>query len=454
MKGETNSRYLCTGVQPYSSIQNLVDLVELATVILTLKTKTIYDVQQISSALLFAWTFTPQSRCLVISMSRQDPPGHRGSDPPGERIYHAAPVLSSWRGRSDDDEDDHDDNSDQTEPRNDLDDNEQDEEDDDLDPDDADDVEESLENAEEVATTSTQYNVQLETPIMTHDSQDSREYGIDPILDFEPNYTKANAISFHILCTRLEKMWLQRNRKTNRQSKDDVFLLLIDDSLRTYLNDSSSWFPLLRLVMPDIDTSRPHSGMKERNIALAWGEAFDLTKGSRPFERLLNFNDPTHFATRNAASDLSLAVQEIVELRDGTKGSNLKLKHVNDLLDELVALKRGPIRGNHDWRDDGGEKKKKGPSIKQKRCDWVKKLRTKQLSALEHKWVVRILLQKLEIGFSSKTMLSRWMPGGLAIELYRMNNNLKSVCTTLSNPHWLLQREEKEKEKQQDLGKM
>jgi hypothetical protein len=36
-------------------------------------------------------------------------------------------------------------------------------------------------------------------------------------------------------------------------------------------------------------------------------------------------------------------VQEIVELRDGTKGS-IETKHVNDLLDELVAHKRGPIR--------------------------------------------------------------------------------------------------------------
>ena len=388
-------------------------------------------------------------------MSRRDPPGRRGADPPGERIYHAAPVLSSQRSGRKDDADDDDDNSDQTVSRNDLDDDEHDEEEDDKDlgHDVVDDVQGSLENTEQGSTTSKEVADQIGSSVATRDSQDGTEHGADPILDFEPSYTKANAISFHILCTRLEKMWLQRNRKTNRQSKNDVFLLLIDDSLRAYLHGTSSWFPLLRLVMPDIDTSRPHSGMKERNIALAWGEAFDLTKGSRPFERLLNFNDPTHFGTTNAASDLSLAVQEIVELRDGTKGSNLKLKHVNDLLDELVAHKRGPIRGNHDWRDSVGEKKK-GPSIKQKRCEWVKKLRTKQLSALEHKWLVRILLQKMEIGFSSKTMLSRWMPGGLAIELYRMNNNLKSVCTTLSNPFWLLQREEREKGKQQSLGKM
>jgi hypothetical protein len=63
----------------------------------------------------------------------------------------------------------------------------------------------------------------------------------DPILDFEPDYTKIDAISFFVLCNRLEKMLQQRNRKTNRQSKDQVFTLLIDDSLRTYLKDSS-WF--------------------------------------------------------------------------------------------------------------------------------------------------------------------------------------------------------------------
>ena len=286
--------------------------------------------------------------------------------------------------------------------------------------------------------------------------EDKEETEPDPILDFEPDCTKTEAISFHILCTRLEKMWQQRHRKTNRQSNDDIFSLLIDDSLRSYLKDSS-WFPLLRLVLPDVDTSRPHTGMKERTIAMAWGEAFDLTPGSQPFERLLQYQDPAYFgrSANYAVSDLSVAVQEIVEPRDGIQGSKLNLKQMNDLLDELVALKGGPMRhSNHDWRDSSTGTKSKGPLLKQRRRDWVRTLRAKKLSALEHKWVVRILLQKMEIGFSSKSVLSRWIPGGLAIEIYRMNNNLKKICTTLSNPHWLRQRAEMEREKQTNFGKM
>jgi hypothetical protein len=293
-------------------------------------------------------------------------------------------------------------------------------------------------------------------PLETSPEDEGEEPASDPILGFEPNCMKTEAISFHVLCTRLEKMWQQRHRKTNRQSKDDVFSLLIDDSLRNYLSDSS-WFPLFRLVLPDMDTSRPHTGMKERTIALAWGEAFDLTPGSRPFERLLQYQDPAYFARsyKYAVSDLSVAVQEIVEPRDGMQGSQLNLKQINDLLDELVALKGGPMRhSNHDWRDSTAATKSKGPLLKQRRRDWVRTLRAKKLSALEHKWVVRILLQKMEIGFSSKSVLSRWIPGGLAIELYRMNNNLRSICTTISNPDWRQRREEKEREKQMITGKM
>jgi DNA ligase-4 len=242
-------------------------------------------------------------------------------------------------------------------------------------------------------------------------------------------------------------------RKTNRRSQDEKFSLLIDESLRHYLT-GYSWFPLLRLMIPDVDTTRPHTGMKEKNIAQAWGEGFDLAPGTRPFERLLNFNDPTHFG-RTGASDLSLAVHEVVEVREMSKGSNLTLKQINELLDELVELKGGTTKGNHDWREgDSSSKKKKAPSLKQRRKEWVKKLRDKGLSAIEHKWVVRILLQKMELGFGSKVLLSRWVPGGLALELYRMNNNLKSVCTTLSNPHWLERHEEAKKEQEQNHGKV
>jgi hypothetical protein len=88
-----------------------------------------------------------------------------------------------------------------------LDDNEHDDDEDNdgVGPDNVDGVERATENAEEVSTTSTQLADQHDSPVKTRDSQDCGEYCADPILDFEPSYTKANAISFHILCTRLEK---------------------------------------------------------------------------------------------------------------------------------------------------------------------------------------------------------------------------------------------------------
>lgn len=380
-------------------------------------------------------------------MSRPDPPGDRGADPPGERIYaesqHVAAVGDS------------DDESEQSVPRNDYDEEFLDEEDQDgggeAEVEDVGKQDEGTKNTEE----NDKSKHSGEVP-PSEDLDDASVESRDPILDYEPDCTKANAIGFYALCNRLEKLWQHRNRKTNRQSKDQVFLLLIDDSLRRHLQPPASWFPLLRLVLPDVDTSRPHTGMKEKTIAMAWGEAFDLTPGSQPFQRLLNFTDPAHFSASGGHSDLSLAVQEVVEPRDGTKASKVKLQHINELLDELVAIKGGPMRGNHDWRDGGlpGSKKKKGPPIKQRRREWVQKLRSRNLSALEHKWIVRILLQKMEIGYQSKTILNRWVPGGMALELYRMNNNLRSVCTTLSNPHWIKQREEKEKEKTEQVGKV
>jgi DNA ligase N terminus len=280
-----------------------------------------------------------------------------------------------------------------------------------------------------------------------------------------PTTDPSEAISFYRLCTRLESVWRQRFRKSIRgrhaasstRTKEQIFGLLVDDSLRSYLADSSSWFPFWRLIMPDLDTTRPHTGMKERTIALAWADAMNLTPGSRPYQRLLHYSDPTYFGDVGksnlsaTSSDLSLAIQEVVEPRDGTQGSKLTIKHINDMLDDLVAIKGGtmfqPIRSNHDWRETNSQsKKRQGPSLRQRRCDWVNQLRSKKLSALEHKWLVRILLQKMELGFSSKSMLGRWMPS--ALDVYRMNNNLKSVCLTVSNPMWIQALEEKKKNEQ------
>lgn len=256
--------------------------------------------------------------------------------------------------------------------------------------------------------------------------------GNDPILDFVPDCSKANALPFPILCARLEVLWEQRFKKVNRQSKDTLWEYLMPDSLRRYI-DRGSYFPLLRLLLPDLDTSRPHTGMKERTIAIAWADALGFTRSSRVYQRLIHFNDPT--INTSAAGDLSMVVFEIMKDRFKASPSKLNLGAINHMLDELVAIRNGPLRSSHDWRESQyTQSQARGPRKDKLRQRWVEKLLGKCENPLEHKWMVRILLQKMEVGFGSKTILSRY--NSEAMVLYRMNNNLKSVCTTLANPEW------------------
>ena len=61
---------------------------------------------------------------------------------------------------------------------------------------------------------------------------------------------------------------------------------------------------------------------------------------------------------------------------------------------------------------------------------------------MEHKWIVRIVLQQVEIGLGDSTILKYYSK--YALDLWNANNSLKRLCTTLSDPEWLRQRKEQE----------
>lgn len=280
---------------------------------------------------------------------------------------------------------------------------------------------------------------EVDDDVMSDHSQQKENDGNDDVDmndEFIANCTKANSLLFFRLCRRFEILYNQRSKQTNKQTKQTLISCLLPDEMYQFLN-GSSFFPLLRLILPDLDTTRPHTGMKERTIAVAWADALGFKRQSRPYQKLLHFNDPT-VAGPTAAGDLSLAVFETVKERYSDQPSTVTIGQINDLLDELVTIKN-PLRSSHHWRSSsqaGGSRS--SPKIKNKfglRRQWAEKIIDKGLSPLEQKWLVRILLQKLDIGIGSKTILHYWRK--YALELYQGNNNLKDVCTLLCDPSYI-----------------
>jgi len=282
-----------------------------------------------------------------------------------------------------------------------------------------------------------------------------------------PSYTKANAIPFFELCKRLESLWNLRYTKRTI-SKKEKLKYLIPDHLHTYL-DGGSPYPYLRLILCDHDSSRAHTGLKEAKIATTWAGAMGLTKGSgsggggsKHYAQLVGFNNPNLVKDKNSVGDLSCVVRDVVMERyynntatKAMKGSKLTVGEVNEWLDLLVDIVKdrfgmpttttttaAAANGEHGvnkstWRK-GLEKamsSQKSAKKQDKYVTLVEKLFNRNLSPVEHKYIVRILLQDIRVGINLKAILGYINPH--AIEIYNSFNNLNDTCTRLSDPKYV-----------------
>ena len=174
-------------------------------------------------------------------------------------------------------------------------------------------------------------------PTHMHSSSDDNNSGSDSDSDEEfykppePLYDRANSLKFRQLCHRFETMWKQKSKK-KKPSKGELLGYLLSKQLRKHLdgsasdsngsseNDSGSGnnnssssnnnnnnskryqsiFPMLRLVVPDKDSTRPRLWMKERVIADTWATALGLSKQGSDYKKLVKYNDPTAAGDRKS----------------------------------------------------------------------------------------------------------------------------------------------------------
>lgn len=370
------------------------------------------------------------------------------------------------------------------------------------------------------------------------DSSDSEEGFYKPP---EPLYDKVNSLSFRSLCQRFETMWKQKKQsKKKKPSKEQLLGYLLPASLKKFLtacdvngNGSAnansnvqpqkeqSIFPMLRLIAPDKDTTRPRLWMKEKTIATTWAEALGLSKQGSDYKKLVNFTNPVHAGA--SCGDISNCVYDVVKKRfpeleskgkstgsgsgsGGGGGGGVTIGEMNELFDELAGIRKDnrPANSNGgDWNGGAAASLVNTTSnsrlSKKQRETWVSKLiskkfsvslcnccfdlfhssvisccividRQKQVDAtcddindmihhlisilkcltlrvlysftlfqpIEHKWIVRILLQRMDFGVGSDSIIGFYHP--FAEDLYSANKNLKTLCATLCDREFLKQR--------------
>eukprot|EP00731_Ephydatia_muelleri_P033435 Em0029g41a len=152
----------------------------------------------------------------------------------------------------------------------------------------------------------------------------------------------------------------------------------------------------MRLLLPELDRARPAYGMKETALAKHYIEVLNISKESTDAQKLLHYRAPQ--IAKEEAGDFADVAYFVLKSRCQEKGS-LTVAQVNQYLDDLA-------NGNTS-KDRTGMKK-------------ALQLLLRNTSALEQKWLIRIILKGLKTGLSENAVFSVFHPD--AVDLF-------SVCS-------------------------
>ncbi|XP_029524577.1 DNA ligase 4 [Oncorhynchus nerka] len=226
-----------------------------------------------------------------------------------------------------------------------------------------------------------------------------------------PQSSVAAQVPFLHLCTTLEKI-----QKTKLRPDKSKFLRDFIDSWRKFHaalhkdnpTTTDSFYPAMRLIVPSFERERVAYGIKESMLAKLYIDVLGLPKNGPEANKLLNYRTPT--TSQGEAGDFALMTYFVLKKRCTSQG-NLTIREVNDFLDSVAINNAG------------------------KQKDLVKKsllhLIT-QSTALEQKWLIRMILKDMKLGVSKETVLQVFHLD--AAELYNVTTDLNKVCRQLHDP--------------------
>ncbi|XP_052257350.1 DNA ligase 4-like [Dreissena polymorpha] len=224
--------------------------------------------------------------------------------------------------------------------------------------------------------------------------------------------TVASKVHFSELCGLLEKISkTQGNDKKKRILQDFVAKWRESHATIHTENDKTtdSFYPAMRLLLPHLEKERIAYGIKEHMFAKLLIEVLCLGKDSPDAQRLLNYKAPK--TAKADVGDFASVVYFVLQNRCPSHGT-LFIEEVNANLDAIAtnnAAKKKDVVRKH-----------------------IVKLIT-NMSALELKWLTRMIVKELKMGLSQASVLSVFHPD--AEEFYNVNNNLEKVCRLMHDPN-------------------
>uniref|UniRef100_T1JBC6 DNA ligase n=1 Tax=Strigamia maritima TaxID=126957 RepID=T1JBC6_STRMM len=225
-----------------------------------------------------------------------------------------------------------------------------------------------------------------------------------------PTKTVANQTKFLVLCKVCDQICSKQGK-----GKKQILEQFINkwrsnhsDLHKDDITTTDSFYPAMRLLLPQFDKERGAYGIKETTLAKYYIEILNLSKDSTDALKLLNYRAPQ--TAKAEAGDFANVAFFVLKHRCYKEGE-LTIEDINTYLDEIAL------------------------SHAENRRDNVKKSLfslLRRTSAFEQKWLIRIIMKSMKLGQSELTVLNAFHPD--AKEAYDNSSSLLKVCTLLRDP--------------------
>ncbi|XP_077285241.1 DNA ligase 4 isoform X1 [Arctopsyche grandis] len=213
-------------------------------------------------------------------------------------------------------------------------------------------------------------------------------------------------ITFLNFCNICEKI-----KNAKGKQKGDILTKYLNDcrSLNNNSDNHADLHSIIRLLLPQCERERGPYGIKETTFAKMYIRILNLPQQGRDAQKLLNYKAPS--SSMATSADFADVAYWVLKSRGRSNNEDISLLDVNKRLDNMASY-----HNNNQPRAVDDELTKLIAS----------------LSALQQKWLIRIILKDLKLGIGMVKILLCFHVD--APDLHDSSNSLSKVCTTLRNP--------------------
>ncbi|KAL9713673.1 DNA ligase (ATP) [Leucoagaricus gongylophorus] len=224
-----------------------------------------------------------------------------------------------------------------------------------------------------------------------------------------PPPQNVDSAPFAVLVSLFEKLSMERKQDRRKKMINSWF---------THWRQEKGYdlYPVLRLLLPQKDRERAVYGLQEKNLAKIYIKLIPLGMRDPDAVRLLNWKRPTE--REKASGDFHAVLFEVVSKRSSVIESSLSVEDLNHILDNLAQS-----MGKQDVQSK------------------ILRQVYNRATALEQRWIVRIILKDMQISVKEATVFSVFHPD--AQDLFNTCSDLKKVAWELWDPSFRLDSENK-----------